>query len=114
VADREQLGHVFLNLIDNAITYRDPSRKLVIEINGAKLGSGGCSYTVSDNGIGLTPEEMQGKIWELFYRAAPKGSAEGEGVGLTISKRIVEKHGGSIKASPAPGGGTAFTMELPG
>ncbi len=110
VADPDKLVHVFCNLIDNAIQYRDPLRKLVIEISGGRLGSGACSYTVSDNGRGLTPEEEQGKIWEFFHRPGPQG----EGVGLTISKQIIEKHGGSIKALRAQGGGAAFTLELPG
>jgi|GEM_PF-849078 len=113
VADAEQLGHVFCNLLHNSISYRDPSRKLVIEISGTRLDSGACSYTISDNGRGVTPEEAGGKIWQLFYRAAPNGPEHGEGVGLTISKRIVEKHGGTIRASQAPGGGTSFTLELP-
>ena len=113
VADPEQLEHVFCNLIDNSIAFRHPSRKLVVEISGTRLGSGACSYTVADNGRGLTPEEVQGRIWEIFYRAAPAGSTQGEGVGLTISRRIVEKHGGAIKAAHAPGGGAAFTVELP-
>ncbi|HNW45037.1 MAG TPA: response regulator [Elusimicrobiales bacterium] len=113
LGDRTQLGQVFFNLISNSIKYRDPSRKPEITVTGTALPSGASSYTVTDNGRGLTPEEIQGRIWKLFYRADPKISGAGEGAGLTISKRIIEKHGGSIKASAAPGGGAAFTFELP-
>ncbi|HNW43811.1 MAG TPA: HAMP domain-containing sensor histidine kinase [Elusimicrobiales bacterium] len=112
-ADKDRLTLVFSNLLDNALKYRDPLRKLVITISGEIAESGAVSYTVEDNGRGLNAEEAREKIWKPFYRCKPRGAVPGEGVGLTISKRIMEKHGGVIKALPAPGGGTVFTVELP-
>lgn len=113
-ADKEQLRQVLFNLLDNAAKYRDPARKLAIRLSGEAAASGEVSYTVTDTGLGLTPAEAQGKVWELFYRGGQKARVQGEGVGLTISKRVVERHGGSITAAAAPGGGAVFTMTLPG
>jgi len=111
--DPERLAQVFANILDNAVKYSDPKRKLVIRISGARPAAGTVSYTVVDNGQGLAPEEAREKVWKLLYRAKPRGAVPGEGIGLTISKRIVEKHGGCIKAAPVPGGGAAFTVDLP-
>ena len=112
-ADKAQLRQVFSSLLDNAVKYRDPARKLLLNISGSLGASGAVSYTVSDNGRGLTPAEEQGKVWELFYRGGPKLPVPGEGLGLTIAKRILERHGGSITAGSAPGGGAVFTVKLP-
>ena len=113
-ADKAQLRQVFSSLLDNAVKYRDPARKLLINISGKAGASGAASYEVSDNGRGLTPAEERGRVWELFYRGAPKLPAPGEGVGLTIAKRILERHGGSIAAGAVQGGGAVFTVKIPG
>ncbi len=113
-ADKAQLRQVFSNLLDNSVKFRDPARKLLINISGKYGAAGEVSYAVSDNGRGLSPAEEQGKVWELFYRGAPKLAVPGEGVGLTIAKRIVERHGGDVTAGAAPGGGAVFTVKVPG
>ncbi|MDA8130345.1 MAG: PAS domain S-box protein [Elusimicrobia bacterium] len=110
--DRLQLSQVFYNLADNALKYREPGRPPVIEIAGEPEDGGFVRYTVSDNGRGLTQEEADGKIWSLFYRSESSGDVEGEGIGLTSAKRIVERHGGSIAASRNAEGGTTFTIRL--
>ncbi|MDD5209156.1 MAG: hybrid sensor histidine kinase/response regulator [Elusimicrobiales bacterium] len=112
--DKAQLGQVFFSLLDNSVKYRDPARKLLINISGKCGAAGAVSYTVSDNGRGLSPAEEQGRVWDLFYRGAPILPAAGEGLGLTIAKRILERHGGSITAGSVPGGGAVFTVEMPG
>lgn len=112
-ADKAQLRQVFSSLLDNAVKYRDPARKLLINISGSRGASGEVSYGVSDNGRGLSPAEEQGRVWELFYRGTPKLPEPGQGVGLTIAKRILERHGGRITAGSAPGGGAVFTVKLP-
>jgi len=109
--DREQLSQVFSNLLENALKYRAPGRKPVIEIKGT-AGNGVAEYSVKDNGIGITEKEAEERIWTLFYRADPKGSVKGEGIGLTAAKRIVERHGGKISAAAVQGGGAEFTVRL--
>ena len=113
-ADKAQLRQVFSSLLDNAVKYRDPARKLLINISGSRGAAGEVSYAVSDNGRGLSPAEEQGRLWELFYRGVPKLPKPGEGVGLTIAKRILERHGGSISAVAVKGGGAVFTVKMPG
>lgn len=113
-ADKAQLRQVFSSLLDNSVKYRDPARKLLINISGKAGAAGEVSYTVSDNGRGLSQAEEQGRVWELFYRGAPKLPVPGEGVGLTIAKRILERHGGSITVGAAAGGGAVFTVKIPG
>ncbi|MDA8243195.1 MAG: PAS domain S-box protein [Elusimicrobia bacterium] len=110
--DRLQLPQVFYNLADNALKYRDPARPPVIKIAGEPGTDGFVSYTVSDNGRGLTAEEADGKIWGLFYRSENSAPVPGEGIGLTAAKRIVERHGGTIAASRNAEGGATFTIRL--
>jgi PAS domain S-box-containing protein len=112
-ADPAQLAQVILNLLDNAVKYRSPDRKPVITVSGKILRPGGSCYVISDNGKGFASQEEAENIWTLFYRGDEKSGTAGEGVGLTISRLIVERHGGSIKARPLPGGGAEFTLELP-
>ncbi len=112
VADKAQLAQVFSNLLENALKYRSPERKPVIEISGALTPDGRAEYSVADNGIGLSEEEAAGRIWTPFYRAQPRGEVKGEGLGLTAAKRIVERHGGEIRAARAAGGGARFTVKL--
>jgi signal transduction histidine kinase len=65
---------------------------------------------VRDTGAGIAPE-LLGKVFDPFFTTKPVG--EGTGLGLTISHRIVEEHGGAIDVESAPGAGTAFTITLP-
>lgn len=111
LGDPAQIAQVFSNLLENALKYRAPGRKPVIEISGGTEG-GMAEYRVTDNGIGLTEEEAAEKIWTLFYRADPRGSVKGEGIGLTAARRIVERHGGEISAAGTPGRGAKFTVRL--
>jgi PAS domain S-box-containing protein len=112
LADKDMAAQLFSNLIDNALKYRSPDRKLALRISGAER-DGRAVYRVADNGCGLNSEELSGRIWKLFYRARPEGPVKGEGIGLTVCKRIAERNGGGIKAEAAEGGGTVFTVELP-
>ena len=67
-------------------------------------------YAVKDNGIGILPEH-QGKIFEMFHRLNPKWES-GEGLGLTIVKRIVERHKGEVWLESHPGAGTTFFRQF--
>jgi PAS domain S-box-containing protein len=111
VGDGEQIGQVFSNLIDNAIKYRSPDRPLRVSVSGEAAG-GESRYVVEDNGIGIAPEHLE-KVWELFYRLDPADSAGGEGLGLSLVRRIVDRHGGRALAESVPGEGSRFVIYLP-
>lgn len=106
--DRAHVSQVFSNLIDNAIKYRHPDRPLTVQVAGGEDLSN-VWYEVRDNGIGMETQYAE-KIFELFYQLDP--GKEGEGLGLTIVRRIVSRHNGSVKAYSSPGEGTVFHLEF--
>lgn len=108
--DWNQLNQVFTNLIQNAIKYRDPDRPCRITVTGADE-DGWHIYTVEDNGLGINPEHRD-KIFEIFHRLEPD-KTEGEGLGLTIVTRIIQKHNGNISVESALGEGSRFIVKLP-
>ena len=110
-ADARLLNQVFSNLLDNAIKYRDPSRPPLITISGCRQGQM-CVYRLSDNGVGIAPEHHR-KIFEVFYRLDPARKDSGEGLGLSIVLRILDRLGGSIELESQPGVGSTFMVSLP-
>ncbi len=110
MGDEILVSQVFSNLIENAYKYLDPTRAGVIRISG-KIKDEMSIYAVEDNGIGIQ-EEYQGKIFEMFHRLDPQEGA-GEGLGLTIVRRIVERHQGEVSVESEAGCGTTFFLSLP-
>lgn len=109
--DYELLNRLFSNIIDNAVKYRDPLKEMKIRIMGEKRYKYSI-YRVEDNGIGMAQRHLE-KIWDIFYRIDPVNSEGGEGLGLSIVKRIVDKHKGRVFVESTEGEGTSFRFELP-
>ncbi len=109
--DEETLEQVFSNLITNAIRYNKPKGKVVITI---KENKDFISAEVKDTGIGIAKEHLP-FIFDQFYRVkrGEDQKIKGTGLGLSIAKKIVDGHGGSIKASSELGKGSSFTVLLP-
>jgi NtrC-family two-component system sensor histidine kinase KinB len=108
LADATRLKHVFTNLLENALRHT-PSGGLV-RLNTAKEGDW-VRFSVSDSGEGI-PEAYQGRLFEKFFRVPGQDSASGAGLGLAISKEIVEAHGGRIELKSRPGQGCTLSFFL--
>jgi len=109
-ADATALGQVFSNLIGNSLKYRSPERPLKVEIGG-QVEEEMVHYWVQDNGLGI-PEYGMARLFQVFQRFHSQ-QAEGEGMGLAIAHRIVERLGGKIWAESREGEGTTFHFSLP-
>jgi signal transduction histidine kinase len=108
--DRLRIEQVLTNLITNALRYTDPGG--VIELAARELPGGLAEIAVSDGGPGVPPEHRE-RIFEPYVRVGEESGAGGLGLGLAISKRIVEAHGGTIGVVERPGGGSRFAFTLP-
>lgn len=108
--DVAQINRVFSNLLTNALKFLDESRPGLISIY-AKRQDDKIIYCVEDNGIGIAPEQ-QDKIFEIFYQLEPDRK-EGQGIGLTIVRRIIDRHNGAIRVESEVGGGSKFFVTLP-
>lgn len=108
--DRMQINQVFSNLIGNAIKYRDPKRPGLIKVNG-RNENGQVIFSVEDNGIGIAPENQQ-RVFEIFQRLEPDVNP-GEGLGLTIVRKILDRHAGKVWLESDLGIGSKFYVSLP-
>ena len=109
--DRAQLGQVFQNLLSNALKFSDglPPR---VRVTAQRAGAA-WELAVVDDGIGVDAAARE-RIFEMFQRLNSRDAYDGTGIGLAISRRIVERHGGRIWVEPAPdGAGSAFRFTLP-
>jgi PAS domain S-box-containing protein len=109
-ADPVKLSQVFQNLIANSLKFcHDHPCRVHIS---AYEREGHWTFTVRDNGIGFNPQ-YAGRIFEMFQRLHTGDQYEGSGIGLAISKRIIESHRGRIWAESSPGEGSTFYFSLP-
>ncbi len=112
VGDRHELHRLMMNLLGNAIKYRDPERPCHVEVRWRAVNGERIEVSVADNGIGIAPEYFE-RIFQIFQRLHTRGSYSGNGMGLAICKKIVERHGGRIWVESEPGRGTTMLFTLP-
>lgn len=107
--DADRLRQVFINLLDNAINHIPEESEAGIRVRTVKSERW---IEVWDNGPGIGPEKLP-YLFDRFYKADESRNRSGAGLGLTICKRIIEAHGGSIRVESKPGAGTVFKIFLP-
>ncbi|HEX5441922.1 MAG TPA: HAMP domain-containing sensor histidine kinase, partial [Ktedonobacterales bacterium] len=112
-ADADRLVQVADNLLSNAIKYSEPGTPVAVRV----CAEGDFArYEVKDDGPGLSSEDQE-RIWQRYYRVNgvmhQTGSGPGLGLGLFISKTIVERHGGEVGVESEPGKGSTFWFKLP-
>jgi PAS domain S-box-containing protein len=107
--DPSQHAQLFQNLIDNAIKYNTGQPAVEVSVSNQ---DGMVRFDVTDNGIGMEADQLDG-IFEVFQRLHTREEFEGTGIGLSICRKIVDRHGGDIKVRSQPGEGSTFTITLP-
>src|ERR1700719_361166 len=109
-ADRHRLKQVLINLLSNAIKYNRPRGTVVVDCTASTPER--TRISVRDTGAGLTPEKLM-QLFQPFIRLGQESSAEeGTGIGLVMSKRVVELMGGVIGVESTVGVGSVFWFEL--
>jgi signal transduction histidine kinase len=111
MGDESEMERLFQNLIGNAVKYHRTDHPPQVLVSCEDRGDL-WRIVVSDNGIGVPPEHAE-RIFGIFQRLHARNEFEGTGVGLAIVKRIVERHGGSIRAEPGEGHGTTMVFTWP-
>ncbi|HKU38282.1 MAG TPA: ATP-binding protein [Polyangiales bacterium] len=111
LVDAVQLTQLFSNLIHNAIKFRSEAAPL-IEVSAEPAGAAMWKVSVRDNGIGIDPRYHE-RIFQMFQRLHERSKYDGSGIGLATARKIVERHGGSLGVSSAPGRGSTFFFTLP-
>jgi light-regulated signal transduction histidine kinase (bacteriophytochrome) len=109
-ADRTQMSQIFQNLIQNAIKFRGKEPP-VVSVQAERAGQY-WQFSVSDNGIGIAPEYAE-SIFVVFQRLHARTEYPGNGIGLAICKKIVERNGGKIWVESQPGSGSSFKFTMP-
>jgi signal transduction histidine kinase len=108
-ADERRIEQVIVNLLSNAVRYSPGGAAITVTL---RVDAGYAEVAVADEGDGIPPDALP-HIFEQFYRASGNAETTGMGIGLYISKGIVEEHGGSIGVESQVGTGSTFTVRLP-
>lgn len=109
-ADFDKVNQIFSNLIVNALKYKDAKKDSFIKISG-RSNDNYHIISISDNGLGIEDKHID-KIFEIFYQLNPE-SSEGEGLGLSIVNKLVDKHKGNVSVESEKGVGTTFHVSFP-
>ncbi|HEU4760275.1 MAG TPA: ATP-binding protein [Dehalococcoidia bacterium] len=109
--DRDRLGQVLRNLLDNALRYTPPGGRVDVEVKGQAKQ---VIVSVADTGSGIAPEDLP-HVFDRFYRAdgSRARATGGSGLGLAIVKQLIEAHGGHVWAESEAGRGSVFSFSLP-
>lgn len=112
LADPQRLRQVLVNLVSNALRHTPDGGRITVSAAGK---AGGLELAVTDTGTGIAPEDLP-HVFERFYKADRSRTRRGSGagLGLAITRSLVQLHGGTIRAESAPGRGSRFVVELPG
>jgi len=105
------IRQVFQNIITNAIIYQPEGQQPKIRVTWVKSADDTFVIQISDNGIGI-PADKQKKIFELFTRLQPKDQYPGSGIGLSISRKMMERMHGAIDVQSSPGQGSQFSLHF--
>ena len=110
-ADRGRISQVIANLLSNALKYTDEGGKIIVSV---KKKRDVAELVVEDTGIGISKEEQE-RVFERFYRTDKSRTSKtgGAGIGLSITKAIVQAHGGTITCESEPGTGSRFVVTVP-
>jgi len=110
-ADERKVKQILLNLLSNAVKFTPEGGRVDVS---AKMDTDKVAIAVRDTGVGIAPED-QAAVFEEFKQVGKDSTrkAEGTGLGLALTKRFVELHGGEIRVDSAPGKGSTFTVTLP-
>lgn len=108
-ADPARLEQVLTNLVSNALKYSPSGSRVEVSVRG---DAGHAVLSVEDQGIGMSPEELQGLFIPFQRAGSAKQRAPGVGLGLSVSRRIIEAHGGHIEVESQPGRGSVFRVYL--
>jgi two-component system sensor histidine kinase MprB len=111
LGDANALERAVLNLLDNAVKWSPPTA--TVEVRLVPTDRGTAVVDVADTGPGIAEADLP-YIFERFYRSSAARTLPGSGLGLAIVAQVASRHGGSVRASRRPEGGTLMTLELPG
>lgn len=110
--DHTLLSQIFINLIDNALTYRKHGVPAQVSLRWRDTGDRQVVISVTDNGIGIAPEHFE-KIFQVFQRLHSQDEHPGTGIGLAVVQKSVDMQDGKVWLESAAGSGTAFHVQLP-
>jgi signal transduction histidine kinase len=110
-ADERKVKQILLNLLSNAVKFTPEGGRVEVS---AKLDTQCVEIAVKDSGVGISAED-QAKLFEEFRQVGSDATrkAEGTGLGLALTRKFVELHGGAIRVASAPGSGSTFSFSLP-
>jgi signal transduction histidine kinase len=108
-ADERKVKQILFNLLSNAVKFTPAGGSITL---AARCTADDALISVRDTGVGISAQD-QAKIFEEFYQLGPGMAQEGTGLGLALTKRLVELHGGELKLESTPGLGSTFTVRLP-
>jgi light-regulated signal transduction histidine kinase (bacteriophytochrome) len=109
--DRALLRQVWINLLGNAVKYTRPRSVAVIDIRSKQEGAM-TSWSIADNGVGFDATYTH-KLFGVFQRLHSADEFEGTGVGLALVQKVIQRHGGLVRAEGKVGEGATFTFSLP-